>query len=93
MKYSTETHIENKACGGCKHWHEWSDERHVAHWLGNRYHPGSWAQGDLALGDCDKIAKGTRYQSDGEEYSYSGDSFEDECYDEDLHCFEVRENE
>ena len=90
MKYDVEMHIENKACGGCKHWHEWSDERHIAYWQDNPYHTVPWTHDDLALGDCDRIAKSTRYQSDGETYSYSGESFEDDCYDEDLHCFEVR---
>ena len=42
-------------------------------------------------GDCDKIQKGTKYQ-DGEDYEYDGWSFEDECYDECLHCFERKGN-
>ena len=38
----------------------------------------------ISLGDCDKIPKGTPF----EDFKYGGYSFEDECYDEEFHCFE-----
>lgn len=42
----------------------------------------------LHVGDCDKIPKGTVY----DEFTYTGYSFEDECYDEEFHCFEEAES-
>ena len=42
-------------------------------------------------GLCDKIPKGTVFCEEG--YTYDGYSFVDECYDEDLHCFESNKEE
>lgn len=44
----------------------------------------------IDIGDCDKIVKGTKFVDGGQEYDYDGYSFEDECYDECMHCFEQR---
>lgn len=41
----------------------------------------------MHFGDCDKIPRGTAY----DEFTYTGYSFEDECYDEEFHCFEEAE--
>ena len=67
---------EHRCCGACAHWHIWDDAN---------------PEMDLCKGDCDKIEAGTDYaiSEDGKQiYTYDGYSFEDECYDEDLHCFE-----
>ena len=56
-----------------------------AHW-----HKRKEQQYSLDIGDCDKIAKGTKFVDDGREYDYDGYSFEDECYDECMNCFEQR---
>ena len=42
----------------------------------------------LKMGDCDKIPKGTTFE--GGKCKFKGCSFEDECYDWDLHCFDAR---
>lgn len=42
----------------------------------------------LRLGECKKIAVGTRYPCDGDAYFFSGKTFEDEVYDDEFGCFE-----
>lgn len=78
MKYTVEDHIKTKDCGGCRHWHEWPREN-------QKY--------GLCQGDCDRIPKGKPFYSDdgSKEYHYDGYSFEDEGYDDEFHCFEMRE--
>ena len=44
------------------------------------WHPKKIQQYTLRIGKCDKIKKGTK--------EFDGITFEDECYDDDLHCFE-----
>lgn len=44
----------------------------------------------LDIGDCDKVAKGTKFTDCGKIYEYDGYSFEDECYDDSMNCFEPR---
>lgn len=55
---------------------------------GNCKHWHEWPEDmqtySISIGDCDKIEKGTPY----DEFTYDGWSFEDECYDEEFHCFE-----
>lgn len=63
-------------CGNCKHWHQWVSAKQ----------PYAIR---LRLGDCDKIPKGQKY-ADGK-YEYDGYSFEDECYDDEFNCFELKE--
>lgn len=46
----------------------------------------------IDIGDCDKIPKGTKFVDDGKEYDYDGYSFEDELYDECMHCFEPKDS-
>lgn len=70
-------------CGNCKHWIERPEAK-------QRYF--------LHIGDCDKIPAGTCYEWDdsfGDHHMdvYMGYSFEDECYDEEFHCFEPEEEE
>ena len=72
---------ETNYCGKCKHWHEHGMQKYK----------------NCRTGDCDKIPKGTVYQ-DGKDhagfpFTYDGYSFEDECYDECMNCFEPREGE
>ncbi len=82
MKYSKEEHISCRDCGGCKHWKEWDNKRYER--LGLTY-----TVTTLAQGDCDKIPEGQKWtDEDGNTYTYDGYSFEDECYDEVMHCFE-----
>ena len=45
----------------------------------------------IDIGDCDKIPQGTKFTDDGNEYTYDGYSFEDELYDECMHCFEPKD--
>ena len=66
----------DKCCGDCKHWHPCKVQDYT-----------------LMMGRCDKIKKGTfaRYidlNKIEHTYTFDGLIFEDECYDEDLHCFE-----
>ena len=82
-------------CDNCKHWKPWTDEeweqflRKIYDAYGlerpkSRYN----------FGWCDKIPKDTVYYcEEGHDYKYDGYSFADECYDEDLHCFEPLESE
>ena len=68
---------ERRCCGACKHWHRWDDD----------------SLDELCRGDCDKIEAGTEYaiSEDGKTvFTFDGYAFEDECYDECLHCFEER---
>jgi len=70
---------EHGCCGACAHWHLWEEEQEEG----------------LRRGDCDKIEAGTEYgvSEDGKQiYTYDGYSFEDECYDECLNCFEERDS-
>lgn len=76
MKHSVDDYknYSYKACGACKHWHEWDKGK-------QKY--------ELCLGDCDKVEKGrTRTDEDGETFKYYGYSFEDECYDDCFGCWE-----
>jgi len=41
----------------------------------------------LRQGHCDKIAIGTKF-GDKMQYEFDDTSFEDECYDDEFHCFE-----
>lgn len=41
----------------------------------------------LKIGDCDKIPKRTPY----DKYEFDGYSFEDENYDHEFDCFELKE--
>lgn len=71
------------SCGKCKHWHEWPEEKQDC---------------ILRIGDCDKISKGTPYEWKDRKHRvhrdlYCGWSFEDECYDDEYHCFEPVEEE
>jgi len=69
--------IHPNDCGNCKHWH---------------VRPPAEQETGLLIGDCDKIPIGAEWTSSPENviYHYDGWSFEDECYDEDLHCFDAR---
>lgn len=50
--------------------------------------------GDGLQGDCDKIAKGTRFETKYENvFYYDGYSYADEIYDDIFHCFEPRKKE
>lgn len=60
-------------CGRCKHWNK---------------RPESEQTYSIDIGDCDKIKQGTKFVDDGKEYEYDGYSFEDEIYDNCMHCFE-----
>ena len=69
---------EHRCCGACKHWKVWDEDEQST---------------GLRQGDCDKIEAGTEYaiSEDGKTVlTFDGHSFEDECYDECLHCFEER---
>jgi len=88
---------EGRCCGGCRHWHQWDFEREVKCWEGNPFNLTVHTESSLHFGDCDRIPAGTVVSStfthpDGTEgsitYKYDGYSFEDECYDEDMHCYE-----
>lgn len=67
--------IHPNDCGNCKHWHP---------------KPPAEQETGLLIGDCDKIPIGKELTPtpDGEIFTYDGWSFEDECYDEEWHCFE-----
>ena len=82
-------------CGNCKHWKPWTDEEWEQH-LKDDYDAYGWERpkNRYNFGWCDKIPKGTVYYcEEGHDYQYDGYSFADECYDEDLHCFESVESE
>ena len=69
--------LEHRCCGACRHWDAWDDN----------------VPEDLCRGDCRKIEAGTEYDisEDGKTvFTFDGHTFEDECYDECLHCFEER---
>ena len=74
-------------CGNCKHWIPWTREEWDKH-CREHYEKWGWKRPDIPydFGWCDKIVYGTVYGKEG--YTYDGYSFADECYDEDLHCFE-----
>ncbi len=89
MKYSKEEHISCRDCGGCKHWKEWDDKRKQQEVLKYEQLGLRYTFTALAQGDCSKIPKGQEWKDkDGSTYAYDGTSFEDECYDEVMHCFE-----
>lgn len=74
-------------CGNCKHWKPWTDEE-WEQFLRKIYDANDWERpkSRYNFGWCGKIPKGTVYCKEG--FKYDGYSFADECYDEDLHCFE-----
>ena len=76
---------EDHCCGACRHWHRWTMERERERW-----NDPDRGEDRLHFGDCDRIPKGTVVTSKVEEYTYTYDgySFEDECYDEDMQCYE-----
>jgi len=68
--------IHPNDCGNCKHWHPLEVQGHT-----------------ITEGECDKIKRGTlvvytNYDNVESSYRFDGFAFADECYDEDLHCFE-----
>jgi len=70
---------EHRCCGACKHWDAWDDN----------------VPEELCRGGCRKIEAGTEFgiSDDGKTvFTFDGYSFEDECYDECLHCFEERKD-
>lgn len=72
--------LEHRCCGACDHWKVWEEDERSS---------------ELRRGDCDRIEAGTEYgiSDDGKTiFTYDGYSFEDECYDECLHCFEERKD-
>ena len=69
-------------CGLCKHWIEFTDDQYASHNMSNH---------KCRLGFCNKIPRGTSFRSGDTEYVYDGYSFEDGYYDEDMHCFERRD--
>lgn len=72
MRYSIEDHISRKECGGCKHWCAGEESQKTG----------------LTIGNCDKIPKGRKWESEGKTYFFDGETFEDECYNDDFGCFE-----
>lgn len=89
MKYAKKEHVRCKACGGCRHWHEWGEDRIRKE--ASRYEALglTYSHSELAKGDCDKVPKGTEWKdTEGNTYSYDGYSLEDECYDEVMGCYE-----
>lgn len=81
---------ENR-CGNCKHFCQITKEEYER--LGY-----SHVYGHFLVGHCDKVLEGTVYDdtlSDltWQPFRFDGYPFEDECYDEDLHCFERRREE
>ena len=79
--------IHPNDCGNCKHWTPWTAEEWEKYCRGH-YETWGWARPKARydFGWCDKIKAGTICCEEG--YTYDGYSFSDECYDEDLHCFE-----
>lgn len=88
--------IHENDCGNCMHWQQWDFGRECEQW--RRINRTGVTQighdrDSIHFGDCDRIVKGTKfYGENGEEYTYDGYSFEDECYDEVFHCFEGSES-
>lgn len=79
--------MSGKACGGCRHWHEWSEKRHKQFWDKCNV---PWFPGDLRIGNCDRIARGTPMP---EGRGFDGYAFEDECYDDCFGCFEEEQKQ
>lgn len=79
-------------CGNCKCWKAFSDEDWENH-LRKYYDRWGWERPKTRydFGFCDKIPEGIEYDEEG--HTYDGYSFADECYDEELHCFEPIESE
>lgn len=68
-----------RECGNCAYWKEFSSEEYETR--GGKH--------ISRIGNCSYIKKGTKFAFDeeGGPYEYDGYSFEDELYDEYLHCF------
>lgn len=81
--------IHPNDCGNCKHWKPWTDDDLEKHCQVYESFGRKRPETRYNFGWCDKIPKWTVYCKEG--YTYDGYSFSDECYDEDLHCFEAGE--
>lgn len=82
MKYSREWYLNNPSwCRACGVCKRWHERKEDAN--------------VLAIGDCDKIPKGTEWHDEETQktYTYDGYSIEDEVYDEVFGCFEEVEEE
>ena len=67
---------ENKCCGACAHWHQWSLQKEIEHWNSNLYGiKVPQDESSLHYGDCDK---------------YKCTTFEDESYINESCCFKLR---
>lgn len=82
--------LHEKDCGNCIHWKPWSDEKQKEYWHSHHFLTKEWKPGDLRLGDCDKRQDITPLDC---LTKWSFGIFEDECYDEDLRCFEGRDGD
>ena len=80
-------------CGNCKHWIPWTDEDWQKYCY-SHYTAFGWdiPSKRYDFGWCDKVKAGTMF-GDGNKYKFDGYAFADENYNEDLGCFEPKEEE